>query len=366
DTAYLVLERLEGETNPRHLLRDERYVSARAGLAGELGRILARIHAIDATSIPGLEHLDALPWLWARYAELGEPRPAVELGLRWLADHRPPRRGDTVVHGDFRTGNLLIDPSGLRGVLDWELVHRGDPMADLGWLCTKAWRFGSPLPVGGFGERAELLAGYTEAGGTAPSAETLRWWECYGTVRWAVLCRHQAQRHLSGAEPSVELAVLGRKVCEQEHDILLALGHTAPADADTDTDTDTDTDEAPLGQDGRSIPPHDRPDAAALLDSVRAFLRAVSAESEPVLRFRAAVAANAVSIAQREALLAPAHARVHRARLAALGCADDTQLAMAIRDGTLDARFDEVCHAVCDAVTDKLLVANPAHLSLPA
>ncbi len=124
--------------------------------------------------------------------------------------------------GDFRTGNLIVDQDGLRGVLDWELAHRGDPMHDLGWLCTTAWRFGSANPVGGFGARADLMAGYADGGGVPPDEATQRWWELFGTVRWAVLCRRQAARYLSGAEPSIEFAVLGRRVCEQEYDVLLA------------------------------------------------------------------------------------------------------------------------------------------------
>ena len=132
------------------------------------------------------------------------------------------------MHGDFRTGNLMIAADGLTGVLDWELTHRGDPRQDLGWLCTKAWRFGSPHPVGGFGRRDELMAGYAAGGGTPPDEQTQRWWELYGTVRWGLLCRRQAERYLAEGEPSIEYAVLGRRVCEQEWDILLALGHASP------------------------------------------------------------------------------------------------------------------------------------------
>jgi aminoglycoside phosphotransferase (APT) family kinase protein len=133
-----------------------------------------------------------------------------------------------LVHGDFRLGNLIVGADGLHAVLDWELAHRGDPMLDLGWLSTKVWRFGGPDPVGGFGTRAELMAGYADGGGTPPDEATQRWWEVYGTVRWALLCRRQAARYLSGAESSIEFAVLGRRVCEQEFDVLLALGYATP------------------------------------------------------------------------------------------------------------------------------------------
>ena len=403
-SPYLLMERLEGETIARRLLRDDAYAGARPKLAYAFGTVLARIHAIDPGVIPGLDRVDALPQLLALYEDFGEPRPALELGLRWLREHRPAPSGDTLVHGDFRTGNLLIGPDGLRGVLDWELAHRGDPMQDLGWLCTKAWRFGSPHPVGGFGPREELLAGYAAAGGTPPDAETLAWWELYGTIRWALLCRRQAERHLSGAEPSLELAVLGRRVCEQEHDVLLALGITEPTTvtdplaetpatqrgvggADTAANEETragaprpgppaiaggtsggrrDGTDATRSPGGSGRAPHDLPGADGLLAVVGDFLTTeMAAGGDARLRFHARVAANAVKIARREALLASGHAAAHRARLAALGCAGDSALAAAIRDGALDDRWDEVTAAVRADITDKLLVANPAHLAIP-
>jgi aminoglycoside phosphotransferase (APT) family kinase protein len=151
------------------------------------------------------------------------PHPALELAFRWLERTRPEPSARALVHGDFRLGNLIVDAEGLRGVIDWELASIGDPMQDLGWLCVRSWRFGGVHPVGGFGTREELFAAYEQRSGRAVNAETVRWWEVFGNVRWGVICIVQAMRHLSGNEPSVELAAIGRRVAEVEHDVMALL-----------------------------------------------------------------------------------------------------------------------------------------------
>src|SRR5437879_6354899 len=140
----------------------------------------------------------------------------------------------------------------------------------------------------GFGAGADLMSGYAEGGGIPPDEATQQWWELYGTVRWALLCRRQAARYLSGAEPSIELAVLGRRVCEQEYDVLLALGHAAPV---TVPDPLEDREYPP-------VRPHDRPSGPGLLRAVHDFLATEVGGSDPVLKFHARVAANALRIAE--------------------------------------------------------------------
>jgi aminoglycoside phosphotransferase (APT) family kinase protein len=223
DAPFIVMERVEGETLPRRILRDERLAAVRPKLAEQCGEILARIHGIPADEVPGLEHADVLDKLRETLAQFEDPSPALELGLRWLEEHRPQATEEVVVHGDFRNGNLIIGPDGIRAVLDWEVVHRGDPMQDLGYLCVRAWRFGADPPVGGFGPYADLFGGYERISGRRVDPEVVRWWQLYGTAWWGVGCMRQAWRHLSGAERSVELAAIGRRVWEQEYDVLLLL-----------------------------------------------------------------------------------------------------------------------------------------------
>ena len=221
--AFMIVERLDGETIARKILRDDEFAGARPKLAAQCGEALAGIHAIPTDAVPGLELTDQLDQYRVAHDSLGVPSPAFELGFRWLERNRPTVSSPSVVHGDFRLGNLIIDANGLAAVIDWELGHLGDPMEDLGWLCTKAWRFGNKPRVGGFGDVDDLVAAYEARAGSTVDRDALRWWETLGTLKWGVMCNMQANAHLSGMVRSVELAMIGRRVAEQEHDLLLLL-----------------------------------------------------------------------------------------------------------------------------------------------
>jgi aminoglycoside phosphotransferase (APT) family kinase protein len=222
-----IMERVEGETIPRRILRDERYAQARPKLARELGKVLALIHGLDVPQSLQLRHMTAagdIAELERDYRGFDWPRPVFELALHWLRDHDPgPPQQATLVHGDFRHGNLVIGPNGARAVLDWELAHVGDPMEDLGWLCVNSWRFGEiDNPVGGFGSREELFAGYEEAGRRADPGRVM-FWEVMGTLRWGVMCCGMMQRFRTRPEHSLERAMIGRRASETEIDLLRLL-----------------------------------------------------------------------------------------------------------------------------------------------
>ncbi len=217
---FIVMRRIDGETIGRRILRDEQYVDARPRIASQCGAILGALHTMDPKTVAGAPDLDALAALRAMFEETGVVSPTLELAFRWLATHRPESSRKVVVHGDFRLGNLIIDRSGVAAVLDWELLHLGDPMEDLGWLCVRAWRFGGEQPVAGVGTYDQLFTAYEQTSGHPVDRTVAKWWELYGTVRWGVICILQANRHLKGAERSIELAAIGRRLCEQEYDTL--------------------------------------------------------------------------------------------------------------------------------------------------
>ena len=224
--AFMILSDVDGETTPRKILRDDEYEHARAALPAQLADALVKIHAIDPATIPNLEDVDQVTHYREVLDTLGQPHPAFELALRWLDDNRPPSVHRGVVHGDFRLGNVIVGVDGLRAVLDWELVHIGDPMEDLGWLCVKAWRFASSKPVAGVGDYEQLFQAYAASGGGSVDPGIVRWWQVLGTMKWGIMCIMQADTHRTGVTRSHELAAIGRRVCENEHDLFLALeGH---------------------------------------------------------------------------------------------------------------------------------------------
>jgi aminoglycoside phosphotransferase (APT) family kinase protein len=232
DSPFFIMERVEGETIPRRVLRDDQYAGARRVMAGQLGAILATLHAIPVEE-SGLDILPGPPpGRPPAEEELGrfqqvyraialEPHPAFELAFRWLQQELPSVTDRTLVHGDYRLGNMIVGPEGVRSVLDWELAHIGDPMEDLGWICVRSWRFGNDdLPVGGVGTREELWHAYDEAGGRHVDSKRVRFWETFGNLRWGIICISQARTYIDGRSPSVELASIGRRIAETEWELL--------------------------------------------------------------------------------------------------------------------------------------------------
>jgi aminoglycoside phosphotransferase (APT) family kinase protein len=222
-----IMQRIEGETIARKILRDAQFAKARPLLARQLGEVAAVIHALPRVKLPELRTSTApqeIAELEREYRGFDWPRPVFELALCWLRGHDPgPPQQVTLVHGDFRHGNLIIGPDGLRAVLDWELAHLGDPMEDLGWVCVNSWRFGEiDKPVGGFGSREELFAGY-RAEGRRVDPSRVEFWEVMGTLRWGVMCCGMMQRFRSGPDHAMERAMIGRRASETEIDLLRLL-----------------------------------------------------------------------------------------------------------------------------------------------
>ncbi len=220
---FLICDEIKGETIVRRIER-QLDQTGRKRLLGQCAQALAAIHRAELRD-PELSAQDQLAEWRDRLDLMHDTTATFEWAFRWLAANRPPPSPTRLVHGDYRMGNLIVDGSELAAVLDWELVHIGEVYDDLAWFCIRAWRFGAPADraAGGLGSVEDFLAAYEQAGGAAVDRVAFHWWLVLATLRWGVICRYQAERHLSGQTRSVELAAIGRRVCETEWDLLTLL-----------------------------------------------------------------------------------------------------------------------------------------------
>ena len=361
--AGFVMDHVDGETIPRKILRDDEFATARPLLVAQCARSAATIHSVPLSALPRLARQDAAA-LISQFRGvidlLGEPHPAFELGLRWLAENAGalPETEPALVHGDFRNGNFIVGPEGLRAVLDWELAHLGDPIEDLGWFCVKSWRFGNVTErAGGFGSATDLLDAYRDASGHDVTAEHLHFWEVFGTLKWGVICEMQAASHLQGLVRSVELAALGRRIAEMEWDLLDLLDPSGVAGPEVD----------PAPDPAPSM--HDRPTAIELVESVREYLERDVMPGEGRVAFHARVASRVLAMVERELTFGADQHHREQERLAALLDTTGTvrelsaEFACRIRAGELDDRRDQVLAVVRASVRSKLAVSNPDYLT---
>lgn len=340
-TGY-VMRRVIAEVNPAKILADPP-----PSLLADLGRELAHIHAIPAATIPAaiplMDTAAALAELKARFADYGGDRPVIALAIKWCEDHLPPPADPVLVHGDYRMGNVMVDADGLAAVLDWELAHRGDPHEDLAFGCMTVWRFGRiDQPAFGVGGIDDYFAAYEAAGGARVDRNRFHFWLVYRTLWWALGCLQMGQAWRSGADPTVERVVVGRRTAEQELDLLLLLETDAPAAERT-----------------RALPSAPPPAAAPtgeptnreMVQAVRDWLaEEIKPAAEGHGKFQVAVAMNALGIVMRDL-----DARVR---------AEDKALANGLLSGAVTLAEPGLLARLRRAVLDKCAVDSPKYAAL--
>ena len=220
---FFVMEKLPGIAAGHKVVRLD---LDRRTLGQELAQAAARIHAIHPplSDLPFLKTFlarDVIAACRAYLDTLDEPHPVLEWGLRWCERRAPEREETTFVHRDFRTGNYLVHEGRLAGLLDWEFAALGNPLEDIGWICAKCWCFRHDHHiVGGVADLDDFIPAYEAASGRTVPRDALRYWQVMAHIRWAIIALQQAQRHLSGVEPSLELALTGKIVAELEWEVL--------------------------------------------------------------------------------------------------------------------------------------------------
>ncbi len=359
--AGFLMQWLDGETLGARIVRDERFDAVRPRLAAECGRILARIHAIDldATGLRGrLATItpDAfVRQVWASYRSFDTPQPMIDYTARWLLDHLPAPAPPCLVHNDFRNGNLMIDDTGVTAVLDWEVAHVGDPVRDIGWICTNSWRFGeSARVVGGFGDLDDLLDGYAEESGRRVDPAHVRFWIVFGSFWWASHCLLMFDRYRNGPDRSVERPGIGRRTSECQMDCVNLL---IPGPVEL---------VAPQPE-----PDLDMPRTEELVASVCDFLRGeVMDATQGRTRFMARVAANSLDIALRDARLGgPARAAEADRLGRLLGTTAPLttlrwELTERLRDGSLALDHPGLAEHLRLSVANQLAIDQPKYSAL--
>jgi len=357
-----VMQWLDGEALGARIVRSEALAAVRPKLAFECGQILARIHAIDLKKT-GLDQLldpmDPAAFVeqtWERYKLFHTPQPMIDYAGRWLKEHLPRNPSMALVHNDFRNGNFMVGPNGVVAVLDWEVAHIGDPMRDLGWICTNSWRFGrSDLPVGGFGEYADLFRGYESVSGQKVDPAHVKFWEVFGSFWWAVGCLGMAEHFRTGPDKTVERPGIGRRSSECQVDCVNLL---IPGPVDL--------------VEGRPLTSTlDMPRTDELVSSVRDYLRTdVMAATEGRLNFLARVASNSLDIVLRELSLGEAQRKQELERLQALFRSNDDlealrwRLVNELRDGTMPLDRPGLAEHLRQTVVNQVAIDQPGYSGL--
>ena len=342
-TGY-VMRRVIAEVSPAKILADPP-----ASLLADLGRELACIHGIPLEAIPAaiplMDTAAALAELRSRFGSYGGDRPVIALAIRWCEDHLPAPADPVLVHGDYRMGNIMVDVDGLAAVLDWELAHRGDAHEDLAFGCMTVWRFGAlDRPAFGVGSLEDYFAAYEAAGGVPVDRGRFRFWLIYRTLWWALGCLQMGQMWRSGADPTVERVVIGRRTAEQELDLVRLLEDEAPEDERARAlPSSPQTTSAPTGE----------PTNAEIVEAVRDWIEgAIKPGAQGHAKFEAVVAMNALGIVLRD--------------LGAGGRAEDAALSEALLTGERTLAEPGLLARLRRDVLGKCAVDSPKYAALAA
>ena len=358
--AGFVMEWLDGIALGARIVRSPDLAEVRPKLARQCGEILGRLHSIDLDAhgldrdLARLSAADFIAQTRGRYEALDTPQPMIDFTGRWLSENLPESTEQTLVHNDFRNGNLMVDRTGVVAVLDWEIAHIGDPMRDLGWICTNSWRYGAgpELPVGGFGAYEDLFAGYEATSGNPVDLSRVEYWQVFGSFWWAVSTLGMTEAYRQGLDRSVERVTIGRRTSECQVDCVNLL-IPGPVELVAAPDQLADP---------------DMPRLEELVGATRDFLHGpVRDETTGRTRFHALVAGNALDIAYRDLHFGAEHRRREHERLRRLLDAEGSlldlrwKLVHAIRDDALaldDTRLHEHLRAT---VVNQIAIDQPKY-----
>jgi len=358
--AGFVMEWLDGVALGARIVRSPDLAEVRPRLARQCGEILGRLHGIDLAAtgldrdLARLSAVDFITQTRSRYEALGTPQPMIDFTARWLMANLPRSTSRTLVHNDFRNGNLMVDRTGVTAVLDWEIAHIGDPMRDLGWICTNSWRYGAgpELPVGGFGTYQDLFAGYEATSGRKVDLNHVQYWEVFGSFWWAVSTLGMTAHYRQGLDRSVERVTIGRRTTECQVDCVNLL---IPGPVELVAAPD-------------EFPDPDMPRLEELVGACRDFLHGpVRGETAGRTRFHALVAGNALDMVYRDLHFGAEHRNREHERLRRLLAADGSLLELrwklvhAIREDAIPLDDPRLHEHLRTTVVNQIAIDQPKY-----
>jgi aminoglycoside phosphotransferase (APT) family kinase protein len=204
-----ITEKVAGATDFLPLLKPEAGEISRA-IAGQLANVAARLHTVDWRKL-GVDFLLATTPETAAAQQIAywetlfrkhrmEPHPILAAAFIWLKEHQPTAGRISIVHGDFRFGNFLYEGDRINAMLDWEMVHLGDPVEDIAWAYRPLW---SPERVFSL---EEFVRRYTELSGIAVSSENLLFHRLLGEVKHSIISLTGARSFMDGRTRNLFLA----------------------------------------------------------------------------------------------------------------------------------------------------------------
>lgn len=139
------------------------------------------------------------------------PYPMAEWGIRWLKAHAPVAPRVAIVHGDYRTGNFLEEGGRITAILDWELVHLGDPHEDLGWASLPMYMGGSKL-ISRLAEPDWFYARYSEKAGFQVSMASVRYYQALSLLKLAATHMAAARCFEEGRFNDMRMPAMGSQI----------------------------------------------------------------------------------------------------------------------------------------------------------
>ena len=172
----------------------------------ELERGAAEAITVENAARHNVEHWEAQIARWAM-----RPYPLAEWGIRWLKANCPVAPRVAIVHGDYRTGNFLEKGGDITAILDWELVHLGDPHEDLGWVSLPMYKGGTPF-IGRLAEPEWFYRRYGEQAGYTVDMESVRYYQAFSLLKLAATHMAAARCFEEGRFNDMRMPAMGSQI----------------------------------------------------------------------------------------------------------------------------------------------------------